>query len=54
MATGEERDTGIALAVITDYDGPPTNDDDAAMEVPFTWGEVNPAYHIGFYRLQCP
>ena len=44
LATGEERDTGIALAVNTDYDGPPTNDDDSAMEVPFTWGEVNPAY----------
>jgi hypothetical protein len=44
LAEGEERDTGIALAVNTDYDGPATNDDDAAMEVPFTWGEVNAAY----------
>ena len=41
LATSGDRDTGIALAVNTDYDGPPTNDDSAA---PDAWCSAQPPH----------
>ena len=54
LAAREEGDMGIALAVNTDDDAPPTNDDDAAMEVAFSWGEVNPTYWATLDMMSTP